>query len=325
MKNPYRGSLLLALLALLIMTASGHFISAESVPAAAGAVLLAERDGLRLFAEAEPPEGEIVVYDRETLYRGGLMYVGPDTPLPDDLPAQQTRDVRSLVHLYIPAAEHVALSEDTIYALCRLVEQNPLVGTWIMTGMRSPREQQALQEQAFAAYRQILPVAQALAQAARDVPDSGRSEHQLATAFDVKLNGRQIWNCEDPMARTADGKWLLQNAWRFGFIRRYPPEKADITGITGESTHWRYVGRAHAAAMHAADHCLEEYLQMLHERGTLRLIAEDGGEAWLLCREMGADGAVFPIPAGWHVAVSADNLGYAVCALTRDQSSFSIS
>ena len=37
-----------------------------------------------------------------------------------------------------------SLSEETIYALCRMVKENPLSGIRIAAGMRSPREQQAL-------------------------------------------------------------------------------------------------------------------------------------------------------------------------------------
>lgn len=312
-----RLSLILALAGLALVLAFGAPRPEPAQPASA-AVLLAEKDGIRLFAGEAPPEGALVVYDRDTLYQGLLVYVCPEVPLPADVPAQQSRDVRSMVRLYIPAAERVALSEETIYALCALVRQNPLVHTWIMAGMRSPKEQEALQKAAFTDYQATMPMAQAFLQALRDVPDSGKSEHQLATCFDVRLNGVHAWSIEDPMAQTEDGRWLLQNAWRFGFIRRYPPEKAHITGVKNEALHWRYVGAAHAAAMHALDCTLEEYLQLLHAQGTLRLTDDAGGEHWLICRPM-AETAAFPAPAGYTARPSADNLGYAVCVLSRDQ------
>lgn len=315
MKNPYRGSLLLALVALLLMAGADRLVSPGTAPAAASTVLLGEADGLRLFAGETPPEGVPTFFDRETLYAGSLLYVSPDAPLPAWLPEPQTRDVRGMVHLYIPAEEHVSLSEETIYALCRLVKENPLSGVRIAAGMRSPREQQALQDEAFAVYRQTMPVAGAIAQAEADVPASGCCEHQLSTAFDIRFSAAQEWGRDDPMARTADGRWLLKNAWRYGFIRRYPPDKAEVTGVKNETTHWRYVGRDHAAAMHAAGFCLEEYLRALHESGALRLLSEEGEEVWLLCGPLDQEGAAFPIPQGWRAEVSADNLGWAVCAM----------
>ena len=317
MKTVNRPSLALALCALALMLLTPHIVPEPAQLADAEAVLLAEHSGYRLFAGGQPPEGGEVLFDRETLLQGLLLYVGPDAPLPDDLPIQQSRDVRSLVRLYIPAAEHVSLSEETIYALCDLVAENPLIHTWIVAGMRSPREQEALQAEAFRKYQQTLPVSEALARAERDVPGSGRSEHQLATAFDVRLGGLQEWAITDPIARTQDGRWLLENAWRFGFIRRYPPDKGEITGVTGEDGHFRYVGPAHAAALWVGGYCLEEYLDLLHARGELCLTAEDR-EIWLLCRPMSAEGAAFRVPPGWNASVSADNLGYAVCVLSRD-------
>ena len=82
--------------------------------------------------------------------------------------------------------------------------------------------------------------------------------------------------------------------------------------------HWRYVGKSHAAVMQLTGCCLEEYLDLLHAQGTLCLIDGEGHETWVICRPCGTDGASFDIPEGWQAAVSADNLGYAVCVLTMD-------
>ena len=117
------------------------------------------------------------------------------------------------------------------------------------------------------------------------------------------------------MARTQDGRWLLKNAWRYGFIRRYPPEKS-MWLAPGEETHWRYVGPAHAAAMYTGDWCLEEYLEALHRHGVLRLVSPTGQTTWFLCTPMQQNGAAFCIPQGATAAPSADNLGYAVCVIT---------
>ena len=312
--------LYLALAALGLMLAAGHLTIEAALPTQA-VMTLPSREGYTFTAGELPPTGERLSFSRETLYQGNLLYVSPQNPLPADYPAQQARDVRSLVGLYIPAAAHVSLSEETIYALCDLTGQNPLLSTWIMAGMRSPGEQAALQKAAFSAYQSTLPVVEALRKATQEIPDSGGSEHQLATCFDLRLDGLQDWSYADPMARTADGRWLLEHGWRYGFIRRYPPEKAALTGIDNEALHWRYVGRLHALMLHAADWCLEEYVQALHAYGALRLQTPEGAEIWALCQPMEED-VSFDIPPGASCEVSADNLGWAVCVFQRDQSSF---
>ena len=62
-------------------------------------------------------------------------------------------------------------------------------------------------------------------------------------------------------ADTDEYRWLEQNAWKFGFVLRYPEGKEDVTGIQFEPWHYRYVGRYHAYRMHESGMCLEEYLE----------------------------------------------------------------
>ncbi|HGC6232007.1 TPA: D-alanyl-D-alanine carboxypeptidase family protein, partial [Enterococcus faecium] len=47
----------------------------------------------------------------------------------------------------------------------------------------------------------------------------------------------------------------------FGFIRRYPPDKTEITGVSNEPWHYRYVGIEAATEMYNQGVCLEEYLK----------------------------------------------------------------
>ena len=54
--------------------------------------------------------------------------------------------------------------------------------------------------------------------------------------------------------------WLAQNAYRYGFIYRYPENKVAITGIANEPWHYRYVGVNAATEIYKRGICLEEYL-----------------------------------------------------------------
>jgi D-alanyl-D-alanine carboxypeptidase len=50
-------------------------------------------------------------------------------------------------------------------------------------------------------------------------------------------------------ADTPEGKWVRDNAHRFGFILRYPADKQAVTGYQFEPWHVRYVGVELAAEM----------------------------------------------------------------------------
>lgn len=77
----------------------------------------------------------------------------------------------------------------------------------------------------------------------------GFSEHQTGLVMDI---GAESGECSlDPcFADTPEGAWLRDNAWRFGFILRYPADKTDITGYAFEPWHFRYVGVELATEMH---------------------------------------------------------------------------
>lgn len=86
----------------------------------------------------------------------------------------------------------------------------------------------------------------------------GTSEHHTGLAVDiVDLNNQ---NLNENQANTPAQKWLFENCWKYGFILRYPKEKADITGIIYEPWHYRYVGKEVAKEMSTEGLCLEEYL-----------------------------------------------------------------
>ncbi len=53
--------------------------------------------------------------------------------------------------------------------------------------------------------------------------------------------------------------WLCANAWKFGFVLRYPEDKVNTTGYSYESWHWRFVGRSHALEMLRTGKCFDEY------------------------------------------------------------------
>ena len=85
----------------------------------------------------------------------------------------------------------------------------------------------------------------------------GYSEHQLGIGIDI--------NSEDSSVQSSDHawRWLQENAWRYGFIQRYPADKTGITHVINEPWHYRYVGYENAKIMKENNWCLEEYLETL--------------------------------------------------------------
>ncbi len=84
----------------------------------------------------------------------------------------------------------------------------------------------------------------------------GTSEHQTGLCVDM----HNLPSADTAFASQPDYTWLCENAWKFGYILRYPENKTDITKISFEPWHWRFVGRAHAKAMFDGGLTLEEYV-----------------------------------------------------------------
>lgn len=89
----------------------------------------------------------------------------------------------------------------------------------------------------------------------------GQSEHNAGLAVDISSPD---WKGEitEEFDQTPEFAWLDKNAHRFGFIMRYPKNKTEITGITYEPWHYRYLGKIHACRIKKMGITLEEYLIM---------------------------------------------------------------
>ena len=86
----------------------------------------------------------------------------------------------------------------------------------------------------------------------------GTSEHQLGMAMDVAQKGSSQLNAA--FGKTKAGKWINENAHRFGFIVRYQLKYEDITGYAYEPWHIRYAGKEHAKAIFESGVPMEIYM-----------------------------------------------------------------
>ena len=87
------------------------------------------------------------------------------------------------------------------------------------------------------------------------------SEHRTGLCID--LIDVRTGDLVNPFTKPYYMTWLKENAWKYGFILRYPEGEEDITGYSYESWHFRYVGRYHAERISALDLTLEEYLELI--------------------------------------------------------------
>ena len=86
----------------------------------------------------------------------------------------------------------------------------------------------------------------------------GYSEHQTALSIDLK----NIAIKSDVRLTDEDFKILSENAYKFGFIIRFPKGKENITGYEFENWHIRYVGKDNAKIIYENDLTLEEYIDL---------------------------------------------------------------
>lgn len=183
-----------------------------------------------------------------------LLLVNPWTPLPEDfLPGE-----------LVPVQNDQAVDARAYPDLQNMLQDMSQAGLspLICSSYRSQERQQELYDnkvQRVMDEGASLEAAQA--EAARWVARPGTSEHQTGLAVDIVSLSNQM--LDETQESTPEFQWLAENAWKYGFILRYPSDKSEKTGIAYEPWHFRFVGKEAAEEMHDLGLCLEEYLESL--------------------------------------------------------------
>ena len=146
---------------------------------------------------------------------------------------------------------------DTIYNdLARMYNAalNDNITLKINNAYRSKDEQAQIFESKMNAYEnEGYTKEKAYEQTTLTVQVPGYSEHETGLAIDFSNEGHydeneKMW------------EWLKNNAYKYGFILRYPEDKYEITKIDYEPWHYRYVGKKAAKDITNKNLTLEEYL-----------------------------------------------------------------
>ena len=84
----------------------------------------------------------------------------------------------------------------------------------------------------------------------------GYSEHQTGLSIDIFSTE---YTTTEAFKNSTHYEWLVNNAYKYGFIQRYQSDTEDVTGFTEEAWHWRYVGVEAATYLHEHDITFDEY------------------------------------------------------------------
>ncbi|MFJ7756403.1 VanY-A/VanY-F/VanY-M family D-Ala-D-Ala carboxypeptidase [Peribacillus muralis] len=183
---------------------------------------------------------------KEQIYQGNLLLVNSEYPVHQKSVKSDILDLfghKELTKGYGILDSEMKLSENVAQEFLKMIsaaEKDGVHHFLINSGYRDLNEQREIYQKAGPDY--ALP--------------AGYSEHNLGLSLDVGSSQMK-------MSEAPEGKWIEKNAWKYGFILRYPRDKIDITGIQYEPWHIRYVGLPHSAIMHKKNFALEEYLKYL--------------------------------------------------------------
>lgn len=176
-----------------------------------------------------------------TRFHGKILLVNETHRLSADYVPDELVNLYQQRHSFRLASSEIYLTRQTYEAMEQMFHAAELAdmnGYIVTSGYRSYQRQQEV-------YAQSEP---------GKAQQPGASEHQTGLAFDVTVE------TGDGFENTPQYAWLMQHAHEYGFIQRYPANKADITGISYEPWHYRYVGIDAATRMYKTGLTLEEFL-----------------------------------------------------------------
>lgn len=217
------------------------FAIPETLPADIAARITDNRD--RFFTDLE----RVIASEADGLFiLADKKHRLPETYVPQDLvPVTGGKS-------YIPNRSDLSLRKDVEAALERMAAAALADGIKLVVSStyRSWKYQEGLYD------RNVRQLGKEVAD--RESAPPGASQHQLGTVVD-------FGSITDSYAETAAGRWLLQNAPRFGWSLSYPDGYEHVTGYRWECWHYRYLGEEAAAFQKEWFNDVQQYmLEFIH-------------------------------------------------------------
>lgn len=248
------------------------------------------------------PEGyELKQFSQEDIHKGSLILINKTY-------AYEFSEDKTLVSMYDLMQNAYTVSGTDVRVdqiasqpldamLQSFYEHSNISNLLILCGYRSKEEAQELFD---ASVRE-----DGLEHAERYIMRPGYSEHHSALSVDlgVLLDNGGV----DYYENSAEYSWLTQNCHKYGFIVRYPEDKASITQIDYESWHFRYLGVPNATAVVNEGICLEEYIDFIKQYtadGNHYVVSTADGNYEIYY----APGTQVPVPSAKSYEISGNNV-----------------
>ncbi|MFD2657126.1 M15 family metallopeptidase [Gracilibacillus thailandensis] len=225
----------------------------------------------------------------DQIKRGNLLLVNSEYPVDQDSIKSDIVNLftdNELTQGYVLLESEMYLSKDVALRFSKMVaaaQEDGVNRFLISSGFREFEKQKALYQDKGNDY--ALP--------------PGHSEHNLGLALDVGSTETSMYNA-------SEGEWIKENAWKHGFVLRYPEDKVDVTGIEYEPWHIRYVGLPHSAIMKKKKFVLEEYLDYLKEKQKVSIEYKD--EKYTVTHYPFSENLTINIPQHKEYEISGNNM-----------------
>lgn len=263
---------------------------------------------------------------RQEMLLGGMMLLNHWHAVPSDFPESELVGVHNTDKSIQVSSSQVRLFPAAVTALSETLQAAKNAGfeNYIIDeGYRTMAAQQANYDKEAAKYAEKLNGDALVERVRRSVNYPGTSEYQSGFSFRIgryKKDDTEFMNQKFQNMEMSD--WFLAHSWEYGLIFRFPvagyPNSTvqDKSYKTGESKHlsvYRYVGKGSAAAMHAMDFCMEEYIEYLMQHPHIA-VYQDGSLKYEITRIPGGtvegqDATVQISRAAKDYVVSMDNCG----------------
>ena len=143
----------------------------------------------------------------------------------------------------------VKISESIMDSITTMIDDAKEAGyTLVLSdGYRSYKEQKSIYDKYKSSY--------GIKEADQNVARPGHSEYETGLSFNIVPYNKTY---KEPK-ESEEYKWLDDNAYKYGFIFRFPEDKTKLTGFDAYTWRLRYVGEDAANIIKSERICFEEY------------------------------------------------------------------